>query len=146
MLAAKGESGDGEGADCRVGACMGAFCCFVGRFAGGSIVLKEGQTFRLDPPFFVLATQNPLEQEGTYPLPEAQLDRFMFSIHVDYPSEEEEEIIARFTTSDSSVTLNKIMGAAEVLELQALCLCNILRLYSAVFCGLFQTAFPIVVC
>ena len=82
-------------------------------------VTASGKTFDLSAPFFVLATQNPLEQEGTYPLPEAQLDRFMFSIFVDYPSEEEEEQIAKFTTSMVKPKLEKVLGAHEILELQA---------------------------
>ena len=81
-------------------------------------VTAAGQTYPLDLPFFVLATQNPLEQEGTYPLPEAQLDRFMFSIHVDYPSEADEETIARVTTRPQNVTFQKILRADEILELQ----------------------------
>jgi MoxR-like ATPase len=81
-------------------------------------VTTGGHTLDLEPPFFVLATQNPLEQEGTYPLPEAQLDRFMFSVFVDYPTEEEEEIIARVTTAPQTYTLNKILGAREIIELQ----------------------------
>jgi MoxR-like ATPase len=81
-------------------------------------VTAAGETHHLDLPFFVLATQNPLEQEGTYPLPEAQLDRFMFSIMVDYPSEKDEETIARETTKSKKVTLNKILDGAEILELQ----------------------------
>ncbi len=81
-------------------------------------VTAAGQTYPLDLPFFVLATQNPLEQEGTYPLPEAQLDRFMFSIHVDYPSEADEETIAKVTTRPEKVTFQKILQAAEILELQ----------------------------
>jgi len=81
-------------------------------------VTASGQTFTLEPPFFVLATQNPLEQEGTYPLPEAQLDRFMFSVYVDYPSESEEEQIAKFTTSNVKVVLNKVLDAAQIIELQ----------------------------
>ena len=81
-------------------------------------VTASGKTFDLDAPFFVLATQNPLEQEGTYPLPEAQLDRFMFSIFVDYPSEEEEELIAKFTTSMIKPILSKVMKAEQILELQ----------------------------
>ncbi len=75
-------------------------------------------TFRLDPPFFVLATQNPIEQEGTYPLPEAQLDRFMFLIHVDYPNEAEELRIARETTGDTAPTLNAVLGGPDILEMQ----------------------------
>ena len=81
-------------------------------------VTAAGITYPLDLPFFVLATQNPLEQEGTYPLPEAQLDRFMFSIYVDYPSEADEETIARDTTKQRAVDLNKVLNAAEILELQ----------------------------
>jgi MoxR-like ATPase len=83
-------------------------------------VTAAGETYPLAPPFFVLATQNPLEQEGTYPLPEAQLDRFMFSLRVDYPSEAEEEEIAESTTSDRRVELSKRMSGAEILELQKL--------------------------
>jgi len=81
-------------------------------------VTAAGQTYPLDLPFFVLATQNPLEQEGTYPLPEAQLDRFMFSIYIDYPKEEDEETIARVTTTQRKVALQKILNATEILELQ----------------------------
>ena len=81
-------------------------------------VTAAGETYPLDLPFFVLATQNPLEQEGTYPLPEAQLDRFMFSIHVDYPSEADEETIARVTTRPEIVAFQKILRADEILELQ----------------------------
>jgi MoxR-like ATPase len=81
-------------------------------------VTAAGQTYLLALPFFVLATQNPLEQEGTYPLPEAQLDRFMFSIYIDYPSEAEEEMIAKVTTRQEKVELQKILDAAEILELQ----------------------------
>src|SRR5690606_16766305 len=77
-----------------------------------------GTRHPLHPPFFVLATQNPIEQEGTYPLPEAQLDRFMFDIHVDYPSEDEEFAIVRQTTSEHSPTLDKVLDAFEVLDLQ----------------------------
>jgi MoxR-like ATPase len=83
-------------------------------------VTAAGETYPLAPPFFVLATQNPLEQEGTYPLPEAQLDRFMFSLRVDYPSEAEEEEIAESTTSDRSVELSKRMSGEEILLLQKL--------------------------
>jgi MoxR-like ATPase len=83
-------------------------------------VTASGETYPLAPPFFVLATQNPLEQEGTYPLPEAQLDRFMFSLRVDYPSEAEEEEIAESTTSDRSIELSKRMSGEEILLLQKL--------------------------
>lgn len=79
-----------------------------------------GQTYKLDEPFFVLATQNPIEQEGTYPLPEAQLDRFMFSLWVDYPAPEEEEQIVRSTTSAYSAELQKLLGAQEIVALQEL--------------------------
>ncbi len=69
-------------------------------------------------PFFVLATQNPIEQEGTYPLPEAQLDRFLFLIKVDYPSDEEEELIMRMGTSEQKNTVNPVLNAADIIELQ----------------------------
>ena len=72
----------------------------------------------LDPPFFVLATQNPIEQEGTYPLPEAQLDRFMFLIHVDYPGEAEELRIARETTGGATVRLEPVLSGPQSQELQ----------------------------
>lgn len=78
------------------------------------------QTYPLAPPFFVVATQNPVEQEGTYPLPEAQLDRFMFNIPVDYPSPQEEAEIVKSTTSNATVTLQPILPADEVLRLQTL--------------------------
>jgi MoxR-like ATPase len=79
-----------------------------------------GKTFDLVSPFMVLATQNPVEQEGTYPLPEAQLDRFMFLVELDYPNEEEEIQIARTTTGDDHVTLNALMGADEIIAHQRL--------------------------
>ncbi|MBI2823786.1 MAG: AAA family ATPase [Planctomycetia bacterium] len=79
-----------------------------------------GKTFQLEPPFFVLATQNPVEQEGTYPLPEAQLDRFMFLIELDYPSEEEEVSIARTTTGDALPELDHVLTAGEIIEHQHL--------------------------
>ncbi len=83
-------------------------------------VTVAGRTFQLERPFFVLATQNPVEQEGTYPLPEAQLDRFMFLIEVDYPSRAEEIEIARRTTGVSLPPLEPIMNAEEVLRFQDL--------------------------
>jgi len=83
-------------------------------------VTTAGVTNKLERPFFVLATQNPIEQEGTYPLPEAQLDRFMFNIYVDYPSEAEENEIVRTTTSAYTSDVSIVMKAAEVLELQDL--------------------------
>ena len=83
-------------------------------------VTVVGKTSRLEPPFFVLATQNPVEQEGTYPLPEAQLDRFMFLIEVDYPSEEEEVMIARTTTGDALPPLDHVLGAEEIIDAQHL--------------------------
>jgi MoxR-like ATPase len=83
-------------------------------------VTVVGKTSHLEPPFFVLATQNPVEQEGTYPLPEAQLDRFMFLIEVDYPSEEEEVMIARTTTGDTLPPLDHVLSAAEIIEFQHL--------------------------
>lgn len=83
-------------------------------------VTAAGTTYRLDEPFFVLATQNPIEQEGTYPLPEAQLDRFMFNVMLDYPSFEEELMVVRNTTSDRKVNLKVILGAEEILFFQEL--------------------------
>ncbi|MBD3184518.1 AAA domain-containing protein [Candidatus Poribacteria bacterium] len=77
-----------------------------------------GITYELRQPFFVLATQNPIEQEGTYPLPEAQLDRFMFSIHIDYPMHEEEIEIVKSTTSSIIPELKTIMSGEEILEHQ----------------------------
>ena len=81
-------------------------------------VTASNQIFPLPPPFFVLATQNPLEQEGTYPLPEAQLDRFMFNILVDYPSAEEEERIIMATTGHQHSDLRKVMDGPQLLEIQ----------------------------
>ena len=78
------------------------------------------QTYPLAPPFFVVATQNPVEQEGTYPLPEAQLDRFMFNIPVNYPTPAEEAEIVKGTTSNAAVRLEPILSAEEVLHLQSL--------------------------
>ena len=83
-------------------------------------VTVVGKTSRLDPPFFVLATQNPVEQEGTYPLPEAQLDRFMFLIELDYPSEEEEVAIARTTTGGPAAALDHVLTGPEIIEFQEL--------------------------
>ena len=83
-------------------------------------VTVVGKTFKLESPFFVLATQNPVEQEGTYPLPEAQLDRLMFLIELDYPSEEEEVLIARTTTGEALPELDHLMTAAEIIEHQQL--------------------------
>jgi len=81
-------------------------------------VTASGKTYDLDLPFFVLATQNPLEQEGTYPLPEAQLDRFMFNIWVDYPAEADEQVIVRETTRLQKAQPQKVIGQAEILALQ----------------------------
>jgi MoxR-like ATPase len=83
-------------------------------------VTASGHTYKMDNPFFVLATQNPIEQEGTYPLPEAQLDRFMLNIKVDYPSFQEEVDIVRNTTSDAKPKLNKILTIEEILAIQDL--------------------------
>lgn len=83
-------------------------------------VTAAGNHYKLDNPFFVLATQNPIEQEGTYPLPEAQLDRFMFNIWVDYPKYAEELAIVKATTTDSNVQLNKVMTADEIIFFQNL--------------------------
>ncbi len=78
------------------------------------------ETYRLPPPFFVVATQNPIEQEGTYPLPEAQLDRFMFNIPVIYPTRQEEAEIVKATTGDVDVQLEAVLSLDEVLQLQHL--------------------------
>jgi len=83
-------------------------------------VTAAGVTHNLVEPFFVLATQNPIEQEGTYPLPEAQLDRFMFNLWLDYPSVNEEIEIVKQTTSDYSPNLNKILNSQELLSFQDL--------------------------
>jgi MoxR-like ATPase len=83
-------------------------------------VTASGQTMPLPEPFFVLATQNPIEQEGTYPLPEAQLDRFLFDIRVGYPAEEEEISILRSTTGSAAESLETVVGASELMALQRL--------------------------
>lgn len=83
-------------------------------------VSAGGTTYKLDEPFFVLATQNPIEQEGTYPLPEAQLDRFMFNIYVDYPSQSEEIEIVRTTTSRYKADIQTIITGQEIADLQDL--------------------------
>ncbi len=83
-------------------------------------VTAAGQTYPLDPPFFVLATQNPIEQEGTYPLPEAQLDRFMFDIKVDYPDKSQEVEIVKTTTSDRFSEPEPVLSAADILGVQQL--------------------------
>tara|TARA_B110000008_G_scaffold154045_1_gene155112 strand:+ start:21102 stop:22082 length:981 start_codon:yes stop_codon:yes gene_type:complete len=81
-------------------------------------VTNAGTRYALDKPFFVLATQNPIEQEGTYPLPEAQLDRFMFNVILDYPTYEEELKIVKQTTVKSNITLNTIMSAEQIMQYQ----------------------------
>lgn len=81
-------------------------------------VTVAGHTMKLDPPFFVVATQNPIEQEGTYPLPEAQLDRFMFSLNVGYPTEAEEEAIATQTTTNVTPQVTPIFTKERLLEMQ----------------------------
>ena len=81
-------------------------------------VTVGGQTYQLPRPFFVLATQNPIEQEGTYPLPEAQLDRFMFDIRISYPTPEDELEIAKTTTTDVEVKIDTVLNGEEILNLQ----------------------------
>jgi MoxR-like ATPase len=81
-------------------------------------VTAGGNTYPLDLPFFVLATQNPIEQEGTYPLPEAQLDRFMFMVHIDYPSREEERLIVKTTTADLKAEPEPVLSAEDIAALQ----------------------------
>jgi len=83
-------------------------------------VTVAGETFKLEAPFFVLATQNPIEQEGTYPLPEAQLDRFMFNLILDYPSFEEELDVVKRTTAGKSESVKKVLDAKEILFFQQL--------------------------
>ena len=82
-------------------------------------VTVSGKSYSLQAPFFVLATQNPIEQEGTYPLPEAQLDRFMLNIHIDYPSFNEEVDIVKGTTVDTSQQVSVVMSAEEILAYQS---------------------------
>jgi len=81
-------------------------------------VSAAGTTYDLDLPFFVLATQNPIEQEGTYPLPEAQLDRFMFNILIDYPTLDEERTIVKTTTYDRDIELDTVLHGSDILEAQ----------------------------
>jgi MoxR-like ATPase len=83
-------------------------------------VTAAGQTHKLPEPFFVLATQNPIEQEGTYPLPEAQLDRFMMMLKIGYPSRDEEERIVAATTGEWDVEVKPVLGAQQLLDLQHL--------------------------
>ncbi|THD65848.1 AAA family ATPase [Robertkochia marina] len=83
-------------------------------------VTVAGEHYKLDLPYFVLATQNPIEQEGTYPLPEAQLDRFMFAIELDYPSYEEEVAVVKATTADKEYRINPLFKANEIVEIQHL--------------------------
>ena len=83
-------------------------------------VTASGQRFDLAKPFFVLATQNPIEQEGTYPLPEAQLDRFMFNVVLDYPSLEEEIEVVKATTTEKEVQLKKVLNGTQILNFQHL--------------------------
>jgi MoxR-like ATPase len=83
-------------------------------------VTAAGTTYKLEEPFFVLATQNPIEQEGTYPLPEAQLDRFMFNIWLDYPSKNEEVDIVKSTTTEYIPDVQKVLSAKEIIEFQDL--------------------------
>ncbi len=81
-------------------------------------VTASGKTYALEPPFFVLATQNPIEQEGTYPLPEAQLDRFMFEVIVDYPTSDEEVRIVKETTASVEVATEAVVGKEDIIAMQ----------------------------
>ena len=83
-------------------------------------VTVAGHHYKLDLPYFVLATQNPIEQEGTYPLPEAQLDRFMFAIHLSYPSYQEEVAVVKATTTDVQAQVNPLFTAQEIIDFQQL--------------------------
>jgi hypothetical protein len=109
--------------------CDGTRNLFIGGGVGEAALLEAmqersvtiaGQNYKLDLPYFVLATQNPIEQEGTYPLPEAQLDRFMFAIKLDYPSFEEEVEVVKSTTSDSKPIINPLFSAQEIIDFQHL--------------------------
>ena len=84
-------------------------------------VTSGGKTYNLDEPFFVLATQNPIEQEGTYPLPEAQLDRFMFNLQINYPTNEEEISIVRQTTKSIENTLSPVLEKLDIKNYQESC-------------------------
>ena len=81
-------------------------------------VTASGEQFKLDKPFFVLATQNPIEQEGTYPLPEAQLDRFMFSVYLNYPSFNDEKEIVKRTTSNNKAKIGKVISKQDIIDFQ----------------------------
>jgi MoxR-like ATPase len=83
-------------------------------------VTVQGNTYQLPKPFYVLATQNPIEMEGTYPLPEAQLDRFMFNVRIEYLSEEDEVAVVKMTTSPQDSDLQRLMSAEEIIEFQHL--------------------------
>ena len=83
-------------------------------------VTVAGHHYKLDLPFYVLATQNPIEQEGTYPLPEAQLDRFMFSIHLEYPSFKDEVMVVKNTTANETQELTPVFSSDEILNIQHL--------------------------
>ena len=83
-------------------------------------ITTGGKRYELGNPFFVLATQNPIEQEGTYPLPEAQLDRFMFNVWLDYPKLEDEYLVVKSTTSNTKAELRKVLSAEEILYFQEL--------------------------
>ena len=83
-------------------------------------VTVVGHNYKLDLPYFVLATQNPIEQEGTYPLPEAQLDRFMFAINLDYPTYQEEVQVVKATTNDNKVKVNSLLSAEQIVDFQHL--------------------------
>jgi len=83
-------------------------------------ITVAGNRYQLELPYFVLATQNPIEQEGTYPLPEAQLDRFMFAVELTYPTFEEEVDVVKNTTSDVAVQVSKLLGAKEIIAIQKL--------------------------
>ena len=94
--------------------------CVVGSDGRAAVIVVSGQTYAIPDPFFVLATQNPIEVEGTYPLPEAQLDRFLFKIKVTYPSREDEKEICRRQVSDYSGTIQPVFDIARLQQVQAL--------------------------
>ena len=114
-------SGSGYVPSCSIGFCVARTKNGSGRrYVCPAAVTAAGQTYRLPEPFFVLATQNPIEQEGTYPLPEAQLDRFMLQINVGYPTREEEERIVVATTGDLDVEIRPMLTAAQLSAMQHL--------------------------
>ncbi len=103
-------------------------------------VTVSQQSYQLPEPFFVIATQNPIEQEGTYPLPEAQQDRFMFNIFVDYPAAEEEERILAATTSGETATINSVVDAEQLIKMQRIVISLPISEYVIKYCSMLVRA------